>query len=238
MPCFKTESIFQPQDYEENKEFMETLSNHNILQFDATKEKLLYHLSFMKDFLKYHYLPDILCKIGLYPKSGICTPCAIIHPAAFEFIVGCKTVAVTVHNMKDEMKDDIAKILGINSSLFRNTTFTLIKANNKGYYNPIDLIHEATHIVQPKSDEPTLVDEVDALINEILIFKLVKSDDFIKYISGKMNKKGQIDVNIMKITKYIWDLTQEKGFWDVKKSDKIRWTKQFIQNNPLKNIVN
>lgn len=232
-----------------HKNFIKTLENHKILEFDSTKEKIICGGGLMKTFLSQFYPSDILCKMGLYPpsykttnkfynnpKSGITTPCMLLHPAAFEFIVGKNSIAVTIHKMKDEMRKDIAQIIGLKEKLIQDIPITLIKCNRNGEYNKLTLIHEATHIVQKKqNDQPTLIDEIDAFINEIIVYQQTTSKKFDKYILTKKKDDGNIDEYIFIMTKTLWDLTINKNFWDINKQDKINWIQYFLKNNPLKN---
>ena len=229
---------------EENKEFINTLSNHQFLKFNPEKEEILHYCGIMKNFLSFHYKHDILCKLGLYPsyfnntkKSGIYTPCVILHPAAFDFIVGKNSLAVTIHQMNDETRNEIATVLGFQTKMLENTSFTIMKSNYNKKYNSLDLIHEATHITQNKTEQPTLINEIEAFINEILVFQITTKKDFNYYLKTKMNENGQIDKNIFNITKLLWELISEKNFWDVKKEDKIKWIKCFLKQNPLKTPV-
>lgn len=233
-------------NYIEKQEFIHTLSNHKFLKFDPSHEKIVHYKGIMKDFLSFHFSNDILCKLGLFPtyfnnknnllnikKGGIYTPCFILHPAAFEFMVGNKSLAVTIHNIKQEIRNDFAKILGVSTDILDKTSFTLVKSDINKKYNNIVLIHEATHIIQNKSTKPTLIDEIDAFINEIITFKFVVKNDFNKYIKTKNMPNNKIDKNIFKMTKLIWDISNQKNFWNISKQDKINWIKYFINHKPI-----
>lgn len=235
--------------YPEHNEFKRTLLNHEFLPF-TQQEKILYNVRPINMFLRHYYQSDILCKIGLMPHHkiqvgigyrpmkivGVFTPCAIIHPSAFKFIVGEKN-AVTVHKMPQEKRCDIAKILGINHEAFEKYPFTLIKGNKNGDCNKLDLIHEATHLIQNKSNNPTLSDEIEAFINETLVFRITDSNNFDKYIKEKTKEENKINQDIFNMLKFIWELTEEKDFWDVSKLDKAKWTQQFLSHNPMKNPI-
>lgn len=212
----------------ENKEFIETLSNHKELKFDPNKDKLLYSLGFIENLLIHNYPKDILYKLNLL--NFYKTPCAIIHPSAFDFIVGKNILAVTIHSMREEMRSDIAKILGINKNLFLNSTFSLIKGFKNGSYNKLSLIHEATHIYQHHNFKASISDEIEAFLNEILIFRITRSNNFNSYIINKKTEDGLIDSEIFNITKYLWDISKNKNFWDISRDDIYGWTNNFLEN--------
>ena len=174
-------------------------------------------------------------KLGLYPNQGINSPCAVLNPSAFIFIVGDKSNAVTIHSIKQEMKDDIAKIIGVPAEIFTDTPFTLIK-NSK--YNNITLIHEATHIVQNKIQSSSLeiesylnnINEIEAFINEMLVFKLIYNKNFGGYISFKEKQfHRQIPNSFSEMLKNIWEHLIGFSFWGITKEDKKNILNKLLQ---------
>jgi len=221
---------YEPIQNDDYLEFVKTMEQHEILEFDAKKDKIIYYFGGLEDFLLYHYNNDVLEKLQLLNYKNRFAPCAIIHPSVFMFICG-NANGISIHKLSDEKRTDIANILGIQPKKFLNTPIVLIKANINGEYNPIDIIHEATHIAQTKKDTPNFTDELKAFLHEIMVFQLTISKDFNEYL----NFKKQPNKEFIKLTQPLWDLVITKDFFEIEIEDKINWINQLLQNNPPKN---
>ncbi len=222
------------QDTPEKEQLISFLSNHKILEFDKEKDCVIFSCDGIISLLYKNYNKNIISKI--YDNKIEDIPCAILHPSVFEFIVGKKSKAVTIHIMNDEDRKSIAKMLGLYEDLFMNNSFMLIKASKNGTYDPIDLIHEATHITQNEKLYSKLEDsyfkninEIEAFINEIIIYQKIYNRNFNSYIRHKENNfKNKIPESMINYLSDIWSLVLGKNFWDIKIKDKTNWASMII----------
>lgn len=222
------------QDSPEKEQLVSFLSNHQILKFNKEKDRVIFSCDNILNFLLKNYNINTINKIYNNKIENI--PCAIIHPAVFEFIVGKKSKAVTIHSMNKDDRESIARMLGIEINLFTKNSFMLIKASENGTYSPIDLIHETTHITQVektyyKTDGSYFknINEIEAFINEIIVFQKIYNRSFKLYIKHKENSfKNKIPDSMITYLNDIWVLVIEKNFWEIKNENKINWATQII----------
>lgn len=226
--------------YEENTELLDFLyQQHNL----KLKNSIVRNFDTMGSILTENFKIRDLQKIGLYPVNfensnfmyqkytqGINTPCIILDTDAFVALIGKETLAATVHKCSLAKKNEIAKSLGIHPIFLYNTSFTIIKDN----YHNIDLIHEATHIIQPKQEKPALKDEIDAFINEIVMFKHTENRNFEEYQKMKIDENGNINDILFQIIELIWQITYFDNFYAITPQIKGQWINEFLLNNPLK----
>ena len=210
------------------------MSKHQILSFNKEKDRVIFSCDNILNFLLKHYNINIINKI--YDNKIENIPCAILNPSVFEFIVGKKSKAVTIHIMSDEDRESIAKMLGLENNIFINRPFMLIKASINGTYDPIDLIHETTHTLQKEKTYSKIEDsyfknmnEIEAFTNEIIIFQKIYNRCFDLYIKHKENNfRNKIPDSMVQYFNDIWLLVSKKHFWDIKTEDKTIWASKIL----------
>ena len=228
--CTESVNLWQQYEWDEKLSFIETLSNHQVLSFDPSKDQLMHNYGSLEDFLRKYFSINILQKIGLYNQMQFNLyrethiPCVILDPTVFTFIVGKNRSAVTVNKHNDDFKRELGLILGFNPGLFMKTQFVLIRSNRNKRFNILDLVHEATHVTQNFSNRQSKdenymenIQEIEAFMNEILAFKYLKpNSNFSAYIQYKeLHFNSKIPLTQHGYLNKIWDEVNGFEWWDM-----------------------
>lgn len=150
-------------------------------------------------------------------------PCIILNDAAYTYIVGKKSCAVTIHNMNIDTKREIEDVLNIETNSLNGREFILIRSI-RGTYFPYEIFHEATHVfhcsnnnslyMQKTSDYINNQQEAEAINNEMHFYKLYENNNFENYLADKsINKRYIISNECKTILKNIWDYEMDVGKW-------------------------